>query len=246
MSDDVPKISVLALAEYLEADIVRRGAIVREARDTNEAAMLRYNRARQRLLQILRSSPPYGVPLADAAERLREQIPSASSDWNVSDLELSAEALDRLRDLLPSMDLADRVVRQRRQIAPLDIEHVQVSVAPDLLIRTASDSARLGAIKFRFSSGREMGDVEGDYASTILRYYLREQLSKSSLDVSYKHCQVVDIFSGTVFQAKRYYKRRMNRVRKACEEFALHWQGRAPTPDIQPTPPDRIQPQSLH
>jgi len=214
----VPKISVLKLAEYMVGDVRERANVLSCAMQENKAAAIQYSRGRQEVVKALQSRDP-ALALADAAQGFRER--EYSGDWDERDLTNSADALDEIRHHLGSIDLGERFPESRDSWLPLRIGGIEISVVPDLIVRTEQ---KIGLLKFRFGKTRAMEEKEGEYASTLLRVYLRDLLSDHEYVADHRRCQVVDAFSGNVFTAPRAFQRRMDRLTLGCREFAAQWQ----------------------
>lgn len=224
MTGRIPQIPLLTLAEYMDADIQRRHELVRDCLRDNDAAALRYSRARDAVRAALSEGPPYQPHLAAAAREFENKEPDGK--WDKSDLEYSAQGLQHLADVVSHLRLGDRPPRSRRRWPKLLASGVRISVAPDVLIREdAAGKTKVGALKIRWNQ-RPMSAKEGEFASTILRVSLKNALKGREFSADPRLCQVVDVFSDEVFIAPHAYTRRMNRVEKACEEFRLYWMDR--------------------
>lgn len=222
MNRSLASISLLSLAHYMVARVDVRAAIVANARRKNPAAAHRYTRAKEEVLRILRGDRGLiDVGLLDAATDFRRRTPKG--DWDASDLGLSADAFDQLRDSYTKIDLGSRPPSRRRKWPKLVLEGVAISVTPDLILREEGRVRKVGALKLRFGSTRAMEEEEGTYAAMILRYYLLTQLKDKSQRIAPKLCQVVDSATGEVFHSPTAYKRQMGKVRLACAEFRAQW-----------------------
>lgn len=221
MEASPPQIPLLALAEYLTADIQRRHELVRQCVGTNDAAALRYGRARDAFRKSLAKGPPYPDHLLSEAECLERRVPGG--DWDRSDLAFSTMGLRHIANVVSQIRLGDRPPRTRRGWPKLAVAGVEISIAPDaLVLKEKSGVTRVGGLKVRWNQ-RPMDKEEGDYASTLLRVSIKGLLKRPEFSADPGLCQIVDAFSEQIFQAPRAYAQRMGRIEKACNEFRLYW-----------------------
>lgn len=218
-----PTIPLLSLAEYVVAPVDARAKIVsRMLERKNDAAIRHYSRARHEVIQALSSPPPHDVALADVAEGFRLGTPTGN--WDATDRRISADAVATLLECLPELDLGNRPPRARRRWPRVALEGIQVSVAPDLIVRRfGSHTPQVGGVKLRFGSTRSMTPEEGELAATILRVFLQDRLKDPDQKVDPRLCQVIDMGSGQIFRSPRAFRRRMGKVRLACAELRAQW-----------------------
>lgn len=236
MSRPTPRISLLKLAEYMGANPVRRRTIVRDQWDPPSQVVPLYRRAMAAALSFFRGGRDVDLLYA-AAERLIKARPS--SDWDARDLKNSVEALEHLANVLPKLDLADRIVGGRRRLDVLAMSNVEVSVRAHVrMVKLGAEPAQVGAVKLAFSKTRRLPDDEAQRAATILRYSLDCRLRDAAAVAAPALCQIVDVFHEEVHFAPSTFKRTVRRAEAACEEIALTWPGRddwrSPPPPVYP------------
>lgn len=217
-----PRISLNKLGEYTTATPVRRRGIVVDQKRPRDVVVARYRPAREATILAFEGGFDAG-PIRDAIGALRNA--PGDTDWQKQDIKLSAEALQSLLGF--TRDVATdglSVQRAARDLVPLVVEGVAVSVRPSLILRGRYRGMTVcGAVKFYFGKTHVLSEDAGFNAATILHQYVEEHLVRGNERVSPRHCMVVDVFAQAVHRAPRNYKRRRADVAAACQEIALRW-----------------------
>lgn len=231
-----PQISLIPLAEYLDASAARRWSIIQDHANPPDEVVPQYRRARAAARRYLRSGGQNARILERAIRKLEEA--PASSRWHERDLANSVEALRRL-PAIRDLQLGTRVLRTRQR-GTMMLGGVRVSVNPTVAVL---DGDRIGAVKLLFRKGRSLSEKEAEYAATLLRVFVQERIQGLPQDVDPQLCQVVDVWRGRVFIAPTAFKRRLAAVLASCAEIARMWP-RA-EPDARPIDPGHF-PVPLH
>jgi len=110
------------------------------------------------------------------------------------------------------------------EAVPLLVAAVQVSVRPDVIIRSTNRSGgqTVGAIKLYFPKTISLSDDAGAYIATTLHQYVNEYFSAYGT-ADYRRCHVVDVFGQQIFTAPPSFIRRRRDIEAACEEIARAW-----------------------
>lgn len=216
-----PRVSLLKLAEYMEASAVRRRSIILSQAHPPTPPIIQYRRAEAAIVSFLGRGARSVASLEATIRRLETASPT--SELDARDLRNSAAALQHFIGLLPELDLSDRLIRLPRRRAAYWLAGVEVSVQPAAIIRRRGEDTAVGAVKVCFSKSRALPGEEGRYATTVMRAFLEERLAGMPLSVDPSLCQVIDVFSGRVHVAPASYKRRMAAVTAACAEIANGW-----------------------
>lgn len=222
MARKEPRISVLKLAEYLVASPIRRRRIIKDQAQPKKKVVAQHRRSRGRIVRLLRKREVTEQNLLSLSEEMSKVVPS--SEWDRVDLQNAVQGVDHFRSLVGSLDMGDRVIRQRRRSLPLLVSGVSVSVEPSMIFQKDTGAVRaIGALKLSFVKSWRLDAKAGEYGATILRMFLEDRLEGTVARVDPQLCQVVDVFGEQVFIAPKAFKRRMDEVRSACEEIADAW-----------------------
>lgn len=216
-----PRISVSKLAEYMVATPARRRSIIRDQKHPLTFVAGRYSEVYKAVAECLRRG--YDVtPVHQAIERLYKAIPK--TNWQAQDQQLSAEALEAFLTFVDEVDFGSLVVTRSGDNAPLmRVAGVDVSVRPELQLRTGDSSALAGAVKLYLSKLFPFDEKASEYAGTVVHQYAHEVLGSAAAKIDPKNCYVIDIFARRVHVAPRTFKQRRKDVEAACEEIAQRW-----------------------
>lgn len=164
----------------------------------------------------------------DRAELLRrtEQIVAAEheSTYAMHKAHGCAEAVLRFLDLEPRLDLREMTPVVVPRHDKLDVEGVNVSVYPDLVLEGVDGRGRptVGAIKLHFPKSHPHTEASAQYVATLLRMHARQAMAERGR-VNEDACIVVDVFAGRILTAPRGYKRRWRDIGAACAEIRRVW-----------------------
>ena len=211
-----PQISLLSLAEYLEASAARRRVIINNHAEPPEEIVPQYRRARPAGRRFLLSGGEDPGIIKRAIESIERTDPT--SDWHERDLANSAEALKRLL-ALDGINLGERVL-QTRHHGRMKLGGVRISVRPTVAVYRGG---QVGAVKLFFRKGRSLSEEEAKHAATLLRVYVEERMERLPQTVDPRLCQIVDVWQGSVHSAPKAFKRRMRNALASCQEIALMW-----------------------
>jgi hypothetical protein len=212
-----PRLSVNKLAEYMEANPLRRRQIVIDAKNPEPFKVTRYSDARKALRAYIISNYNDDV-LRHGLEYIKGKVPT--SDWQRDDQLNSTMALQialdsdfpNLRGYEPSPLDVDSAI--------ININGLDVSVFPDVLLRHKVNG-NVGCIKLHIAKTTSLEDKCLKHVATILQHYLERVGDPSKVDG--EACFAVDVFSGCYEAAPKAYKRVLARIEAACEEVCLRW-----------------------
>lgn len=215
-----PKISLNKLGEYLDATPARRRRIVQDQIDPKTFIAARYSDAREEISVYLATNKLNDEQLINAASNLRNQ--QHESKFIAQDKSLSADAIDDF------LEIADQVGADGYKLekgsaseqVSMNISGVIISVRPDVYVKNDNNEI-VGAIKLHFPKSNPLNEKSSEYIATCLRVYLEGKYDASKID--YKLCTVVDIPSGSVVNAPKATKKRMQDITAACEEIEARW-----------------------
>lgn len=217
-----PRISVNKLGEYLTASPTRRRRIVVDQKRPSDFIVARYREASDAIIRFLFQGQSVDFLRGEIA---RISNIEANTEWQAEDYALSVEAIESFLDIYGDLPLDQCTVeRSDVEAAPLLIAGVQVSVRPDLIIRSTNRSGAptVGCLKLYFPKTVSLSDEAGAYIATTLYQYANEYFpSEGSAD--YRRCHVVDVFGQQIFTAPQSFIRRRRDIEAACEEIARAW-----------------------
>lgn len=106
------------------------------------------------------------------------------------------------------------------------IEGVEISVAPDLIVRGEAKGEKIvGLVKFHIVASQPLTEYAGSIGCTVLEKYAREHYLREDEKVSLEHCLLVDVFNtaNPVFSAPKSFKKRWREIADTCIEIANLW-----------------------
>lgn len=215
-----PRISVNKLAEYLEANSIRRKRIVEDAKYPKAWSTTRYKGAREVMKAYLIDRNE--DPVLAFIEELRTK--STSTDFQEQDRVLSIAALESLLDM--DFSILDGVA-----MAPFEEEHhliningVDISVYPDLVAtKGLQGKTTFGALKLHASKTNILTEESQNIVAVMLYNYASTFLSHIGETASPKVCFSIDVFAQNTAICPAAYKQRLARIEIACEEIAMWW-----------------------
>lgn len=110
-------------------------------------------------------------------------------------------------------------------LTPFHISSVRVSVRPTNMLAAQKEGQKaqaIGAIKPYLASTEPLNDERGLLYASMLHWYAEEtmqHLGEPDRRLSF----VVDVFTGTTFQAPAAYKKRRDLLQHACQEIYERW-----------------------
>ena len=216
-----PRISANKLGEYLVSPPLRRQCIIERQKYPCSFIGAYYEPARRAIVEFITGRIDRGELL-----RRTEQIVEGphESTYAMHKAHGCAEAVLRFLDLEPRLDLRGLQPVVLDEHEKLDVEGVDVSVYPDVVLEGQDAKGRpvVGAIKLHFPKSHPHTEASAQYVATVLRMYATLALpdrGKPNEDA----CIVVDVFAGRVLTAPRGYRRRWRDIGAACQEIRRVW-----------------------
>lgn len=219
---NMPKMSVNKLGEYMTANSVRRRSIVEDHKKEATFIFGRYSDARSVITDYL-----VGDISQEDAKKSQDALRkfTAESEFVQSDKRLSAEAIDYFFEILDEIDVTGNLITKGADFEnhSVQISGLTVTAKPDLLLRNGETGAVEGCIKFHFSKTVPLNSESGAYVATVMKKYLESEVDEG-VKLNSKKCYVVDLPTGSVFEAPTAYKKRMREIEASCEEIILKWE----------------------
>lgn len=215
---DVPRISMLKLAEYAVAPAGRRRTLLRDQRYPPTYKVASYSEAYSAIAEALVCGRDVKVLDAYIEDWSRRK---ASSAFQAASFKLWCAAAVAFKNLLAGGALEQYEFEDGVRDAHIDVGGVKVSIRPDALIT----SPATGALKLCFSKVSPLTADQGNrfgsasYAAAVLHQWVGTRVQEAPP----KACLVVDVFAGTVHRAPMHFVRRRSDLTASCEEISKLW-----------------------
>lgn len=215
-----PRISMSKLAEYMVATAARRRTIIRDQKFPKPFKAAQYTEAYAAIGDFFAGGLDARI-LQRSIAAWSSRVPS--TDFEEQNLSLWCEAATAMLDLAGEYDFTDFKYSAMNLTSEvqLDLSGVPVSIRPEVLVTEPGP----GAVKiylgktFSLTADEKRRPGSGGYAATMLHQWLEERHAT----INPRHCLVVDVFNGVVFEAPRSFLRRREDLAAACEEIAERW-----------------------
>lgn len=216
-----PKISVNKLGEYLAATPARRKRIVEDQKNPKAFIAARYTDAREAIVDYVSSGMTNDTKLLNTAVNLRAEV--GGTEFSENDRKASADAIENFLDVAEDLHIEGLAAMPGEETAQstLQVADVNISMRPDILLKSANSGETVGAIKLHFSKTNPLTKKGAEYVATALRVHLENQNPEAKIDP--KKCIVVDIATENVVNAPKAFKKNMNDISAACEEIKARW-----------------------
>jgi hypothetical protein len=214
------KISANKLGEYIDSLPNRRRTIIRDQKYPKGYIVSRYSGAKKSIIDFF-------VKGKGDRKKIQSEIESLilksynNSKFKKQDNELSIKALEIFaKSNIPSVE-AHETSKFESNLNKLQIEGVEVSVHPDILIKgSIRGKDFIGAIKVHISKGNPLNQSSGKYVAALIHNFL-EKNNKTKVKPDF--CISLDIFTGQYFTATRSFKSLRKDIEAACAEIRLLW-----------------------
>jgi len=220
MDEDKPFMSINKLAEYMEADAIRRRQIVKEMKKDSDFRKLRYRPVREILKRYFKSGYDSSI-LTAAIEKIEAK--KSGSTWDDNDHPNSIMALEHLMlTSLPDLEDYD-IVSDVEKVSEIELSGVTVSIKPDIYLRN-KHSNKIGGIKVHIAKTKKMwlNKTSREYAAVLIKYgFISYGVDEKEIDNN--ACISVDVFSEDYSTSPKAYKLLVGRLEASCEEIALRW-----------------------
>jgi hypothetical protein len=217
-----PYVSSNTLAKYMAAQALQRKQMVKEQKYPSSYIRPRYTPAEIAITGFLADKERHKEVMFRQIERLCSK--NTITKWRVERKRSCIEAVEAFLDIADDIQLdgvefhkCNRTLQQS-----LELAGVTVSIRPEGLLTGRDRQGKIvtGAVKLHFSKSRQLNEVSGAYAATLVHHYMVEC---GTTKVSPSLCFVVDVFGRQVFRAPRAYARQLANLEAGCEEIARAW-----------------------
>lgn len=217
MKTKSPRLSVNKLAEYMNADTLRRRQIVKDAKYPKSFKDTRYADARTGIKDYIIGG--YDENIIGDIIRTLKQRPDGT-DFQNNDIKNSIASLGHILSTeLPNFENCT-LQEFDGENTLINIEGLNISVYPDIIIKR-NDNGKIGGLKIHLSKTYDLGDGL-IYVSTLMKYFFINCGYEENI-IDDKLCVSVDVFRMKYEFSPKSYKRTIQRLSAACQEIVLWW-----------------------
>lgn len=212
-----PYISINKLAEYMQADSIRRRTIIRNLKKDKPPIKQRYYQLRNVIKPYFTSH--YDKSILDMTiDQIREEqnVFKEATSWKKGDMKNTVLAIEALKQIdLPNLenyDIVNSIV-----IDSVELAKVKVTIKPEIvLINKKTD--KIGAIKIHISKTKMLDEHSRRFAATMLKYsFLNNGYESKKIEDSM--CLSIEVFDKCYSVSPKTYKRSINSLEASCEEI---------------------------
>lgn len=220
---DIPRISVNKLGEYIVATPSRQRAILYQLKhpDENRFSSTSYKDAREVIKSYLLNDfePRY---IMDRIDLLKAQTPD--NDYQKVMIKSEKEAL-RLVLKSEAIDRDMKYYAYTGDNPKMNIENVDVSIYPDLLIKKESKKkSYFGAMKIHLSKNAELEGKGAQYISALLYQFVSDYISvPDGFTIKDKCCISFDVFRDCTIPCPPSTVKRLEDIKAACKNISAIW-----------------------
>ena len=216
-----PRVGIIPLCEYQAASAVRRTTIIKNAKDVPVYIAKRYEKAEHFLANFL-TSQGESRHLTDYINTLRTDAYKSKFEEDCG--HSSADSLSAFHQnglwvttLLNSFGLYCSINDHSNKMI---VNGVQISFRPEIILRDKDGRQQLGFVKLYFSKTKPLSESSATLITCVGKHYYELE---QGLVLQAKNCLILDVFRGTLFDAPKAHKRRLNEVLASCKEIADRW-----------------------
>jgi hypothetical protein len=205
------------------ASFSRKKSILQEAKFPKDFIVPQYEPAQKAIARYLAHGEGNREQLVNDIESMLTGSPHTR--WFRMRQQICQQAVSCLLAIeselkLENLDVAiGNNVRHRMGIAG-----VVVSVYPDLIVRGANRKGSfVGALKLRYGKTKAITEEWGAFSATILHQFAERYLASVEVRAERRHCRLVDVFAGKIFEAPESFKTRRKDVEAACWNIKNIW-----------------------
>jgi len=213
-----PRISVLKLAEYLEATPARREEIVRDQLKRTGFKARRHREARTAIKEFLEGGPFALRDLLDRMDRLQAAHPEGT--WEVQERDNAVEAIRSFLRFREKIAIGDGTMKAKRRT----VRHagLWISMSPDLIVRRRQDLA-IGSLKLNLTKSKLLSDTGGTIVADLLHLHASSLFSGTQYRADASLCQVVDVFAQRVFRPSDDPAAALEGLVAWCDDICRTW-----------------------
>jgi hypothetical protein len=218
-----PRISVCKLAEYLEAQPIRRHQILKDQKYPPDFKVTWYDDSFDAAVNGL-TNPDRALDLLRSA-RAEMAAKPALNEKQLTARTNNLEALNHLINFLEKPLFPDCTLRRvPDRPSGLRLAGVNISVRPEIeiVVGGRGQAIHYGYLKLYISKTHPISEEGGKYVATAVHQFavLRHGLEQA---VDRKHCCLLDAFRERLHEAPQHFQARRRQIEAACREIASQW-----------------------
>lgn len=221
-----PYITVNKLSEFIISNPQRQRAILKQLKYPAESvfASTAYKDSREAIKKYFINGFDTEI-LFDCISNLKETIPN--SDHHAKMIKSEIESINYvlafllLEDNFENWEFEEYTGDNEK----LDIKGVQVSVNPDLIIKsTIRNRNNFGLFKLHISKSYALHEDSGEYVANVLHHYGKTVMKiPDGYNLNPAHCISFDVFTESVVCCPKSVRRKFNIIESACQNIAGLW-----------------------
>lgn len=219
---EYPHLTVNKLGEFITANPKRQRRILEQLKYPKDNAFgFSHKEAREAVKLFFIKEFEEGI-ITDCIEALERKV--TDSEHAQNQINASIEGLEAVLD--GNSDFNSNFVFEfyEGDNPKLIIEGVEVSVYPDLIIRSISRKVKyVGAMKLHMSKSFPVPEEGGKYIAAVLYRFVEKHVKKRGENVKTSHCLSYDIHTDSLVECPAAVKRRWDDIEAACMNIAAIW-----------------------
>lgn len=229
-----PQIAVNPLGEYMVASPIRQNAIVQEAKYRPIMKVISYSEARLSIAQYISGGKGNIGLLKDKADSIEARLANDAKDAQI--FKINAGMIRRFIAISNHIAIPPGhfMLGNAAQSPKMDLGGMPISVAPDLVVSVEGKGGarQCGAIKIRYSKGKQLKKDEGEHVSTLLEEYAWRYLQDlGTPDKSLCFC--LDVQSGALIASPKATARKLANMEASCVAIVERWPSVKPPDDAE-------------
>jgi hypothetical protein len=222
--DNIPRISVNKLAEYIGSKGGRQRQILRDQKFPEDFKGMYYREATEAISRCIASNMEDTSPLYAALKILNQANPDKIG--TARRINSNIDAIESFEAMMDSIDLfgADAELGEHRP-DKLTIAGVDVSIRPEIVLRGKGKGGKslIGGMKLHFSKTFSLDEDAAGYVSALLQRYSEDKLVEHGEMVATNYCAIVDVGSKTVYPGVKSIAQRMKDITAECRNISGLW-----------------------
>lgn len=220
--DNLPRISLNKLSEFMTATIPRQRRIIRDQKFPSDFKGMYYREAQEAVASCIASELADVAVVERQIDILNQQAPETVGTQRR--IASNVDALEAFLEMLDDINLQGATPSLGANTAPkVRIRNVEISVRPEIILRSENRNGPIiGAIKIHFPKTNQLNEQSAGYVSAVLQEWTQTHMADDGVSFG-PLCSVVDVGSQQFFEGVRSTRQRMRDIQDACETIAALW-----------------------
>lgn len=224
MTKNTPKMTVNKLGEFLTANPARQRRILEQLKypKENKFGATSYTEAREAIKNYFLSDFNEQVILDCIAELEAKDAPN---DYQSGMISSSIEALECVLNSQEISRFNDaEFYPYEGSNKKMNIQGVEVSVYPDLMLKTQSrNSSYLGSLKIHLSKSGTLSEMGAKYVAVMLYSFIEQNELQEGLKMRPDNNVSFDVFTDLIMPCPNGVKMRWNEIESGCLNIMAIW-----------------------